>query len=77
MPRSSRLPSSDGRLSISSRVYGWRGSVQDVVDRAELDQLAGVQDADGVGELGDQAHVVADQDDRRAEPLLDPAERHA
>ena len=47
--------------SLRIRVAGTR---QDVVDRPDLDEAAGVHDADEIGELGDQAHVVADQDDR-------------
>ena len=49
--------------------------VHDLVDGRELDQLAGVHDAHLVGELGDQAHFMADEDDRGAGLLLQPAQR--
>ena len=36
--------------------------------------LAGAHHGDALGELGHQAHVVADQDDRGAELVLDLAQ---
>ena len=47
----------------------------DLADRRDLDQPAGVHHAEPIDELRHQAHVVADQDDRRAELLLHAAER--
>ena len=47
-------------------VYGIRGAVEDLVDRARLDDPPGVHDRDPVGEAGDHAEVVGDHDDRRA-----------
>ena len=69
-PASCPLRSSDGRLAISSCVYGWRGAAMISRDRRDLDQPAGVHHAEPVDELRHQAHVVADQDHRRAELLL-------
>ena len=71
MPRRTAFSSSDGRLAISSWVYGCIGVGEDVAHAADLDQLAGVHDAEAVDELRHQAHVVADQDDGRAQLLLD------
>src|ERR1700680_1353367 len=43
---------------------------QDVIHRTLFDQSAGVQDTDRVCELGDQSHVVPDQQHRGVQPLL-------
>ena len=51
----------------------WR--IQQVLDRTLLDQSPGVEHADGIGELGDQAHVVADEQYRGMQSLLQAAER--
>ena len=59
-----------GRLSISPTVYGWRGVAEDRVHVAELDDLAGVHDDHAVGQLGDQAEVVRDQDRRGVRLVL-------
>ena len=49
----------------------------DVGDRRHLDKSAGIHDAEPVDELRHEAHVVADQDDRRAQFLLHPRQgRH-
>jgi hypothetical protein len=47
---------------------------EDRADRGELDQPAGVHDAEAVRELGHQPHVVAHQDDRGAQVGLGPGE---
>ena len=65
-------PSSRARLFISPTVYGWRGESKIVKTSRELDDAAGVHDDDAVGELGDQAEVVRDQDDRRVRLLAAP-----
>ena len=44
---------------------------EDRPDAANFGKRAGVHDAEPVDELGHQPHVVADQDDRRAEFFLD------
>ena len=44
--------------------------VEDLVDARELDHAAGVHDDDPVGELGDQAEVVRDEDGRGVRLLL-------
>ena len=43
---------------------GVLGVVEDLVERALLDDLPGVHDEDAVGDLGDHAEVVGDQDHR-------------
>ena len=45
---------------------GMRGPIEHVVDRAVLDDAAGIHDADLVGEPGDHRQVVRDPDQRRA-----------
>ena len=45
-------------------MYGWRGSLQDLVDRALLDEPARVEHADARAHLRDHAEVVADEEHR-------------
>ena len=40
--------------------------VQDLVGRAELDEAALLHDGDAVGDLGDDAEIVRDEEDTRA-----------
>ena len=47
-------------------VYGCCGSANKLRDTRALDDAAGVHHDDVVGELGDDAEVVRDEDDRRA-----------
>ena len=56
-------------------VYGCCGVGEQLVDRRLLDLAAGVHHEHAVGDLGDDAEVVGDQDDRRAEPLADVAQQ--
>ena len=72
LPFWSALP---GRGIAPSRpiVYGCCGSREELVDRRLLDLASGVHDEHAVGDVGDDAEVVRDQDDRRAEPLADVA----
>ena len=51
-------------------MYGCCGSLEEGVDRRLLDDPAAVHDDDVVGELGDDAEVVRDHDDRHVELLL-------
>ena len=52
-------------------MYGVVRSREDLVDRSLLRDSAGVHDDDVVGDLGDDAEVVGDHDDRRVELLLE------
>ena len=54
-------------------MYGCCGSGEELVHRRLLDLPAGVHDEHAVGDVGDDAEVVRDQDDRRPEPLADVA----
>src|SRR4051812_32172748 len=47
----------------------------DVVDRRLLDHLAGVHDRDPVGDVGDHAHVVRDQDQAHVALVLEFGEQ--
>ena len=64
---------SSSRGSDASRpcVYGWRGSVEDLVDRSHLDLAACVHHHHPFGDSGDDAEVVRDQHDARVHPVLD------
>ena len=62
--RRSWSESSRARLFMSPSVYGCRGSSKKRVDVAQLDHAPCVHDDHAVGELGDQAEVVRDEDDR-------------
>ena len=48
----------------------------DLRDRRDLHQAAGIHHAEPVDELRHQSHVVADQNDRRAKFLLHAGKRH-
>ena len=74
MPWNAPFRASDGRVAISIRVYGWLRLGEDLADRRDLHQPAGVHDAEAVDELGHQPHVVADQDDRGAQLRLGPGQ---
>ena len=50
------------------------GVGEDLLDAVDLDDLAGAHHGDAVGELGHQPHVVADQDHRGADIVLDLAQ---
>ena len=50
------------------------GVVEDLLERAGLDDLARVHDEDAVGDVGDDAEVVSDQDRRQAALLVQPAQ---
>ena len=52
-----------------------RGRMDDRLDRADLDDPAGVHHGDAVAGLGDHAHVVGDQHDRRAVLLAQALEQ--
>ena len=54
--------------SSSPSVYGWSGSASTSGVRPRLDDPARVHDADVLAELPDHRQVVADEDDREAEP---------
>ena len=47
----------------------------DVGDRCDLNEPAGIHDAEPFNELRHQPHVVADQDDGRAQFLLHARQR--
>ena len=49
--------------------------MDDGIDRADLDDPAGIHHRDPVAGLGDHAHVVGDQHDRRAVLLAEPLEQ--
>ena len=70
----SRRPRPRHRTEQSPGV-GVLRAVEDVGLRTLLDGPAGVHDQDPVGELGDDPHVVGDQDDRRAVVSAQPAEQ--
>ncbi len=53
---------------------GVAGGGEERVDRRVLDLAAGVEDGDPVGEAGDDAEVVGDQEDRGAGAVPDPLE---
>ena len=48
---------------------GVRGSANSSARRRLLDDVAAIHHDDPVGHVGDDAHVVGDQHDRRAEPV--------
>ena len=61
------------RGSASSRAaprIGMSGAVEQIVGARLLDLAPGIHHDHAVGILGDDAHVMRDQDDRRAERLL-------
>ncbi len=51
------------------------GRVEDLLDRARLDDDAVLHHHDAVGEVGDDAHVVRDEDDRRVEARVQVAQQ--
>jgi hypothetical protein len=51
------------------------GVVEDLVLHPALDDAAGVHHHHAVGDVGDHAHVVGDEDDRRVEVALEPADQ--
>ena len=51
----------------------WR--LKNVANLADFDQLPAVHDANAVDELCHEPHVVSDQQNGRAQSLLDVAER--
>ena len=59
-----------GRDASSPTVYGWRGRSKISTHRPLLDDPAEVHDEHAVAELGDDAEVVRDQDQRQ--PVLGP-----
>ena len=75
MPLNTPRRASEGRLEISMLRVGVAGRREDVPHRADLHEPARIHDADAVRELRHQAHVVPDEDDGRADLLLDLAER--
>ena len=50
-------------------------AVEDVLDLAGLDRLAGIHDRDAVAGLEDQAEIVRHEDHRRAELLAEPLDQ--
>ena len=71
-PGISRSPPSAWRAGLgtaSSRpwVYGWLWLANSASVRRLLDDAAGVHDHDPVGDVGDHAQVVGDEQDRRAD----------
>ena len=63
-----------GTAPSSPIVYGCCGCAKSSSHRRLLRLPAGVHHHDPVGEVGDDAEVVRDQDDRRAEPLAELAQ---
>ena len=46
--------------------------LEDAVDRAKLGDFPGVHDGDAIGDLGDHAHIMGDENDRRAQLIAYP-----
>ena len=69
-PRRAR-PVDPGQRAEQAPGVGVLGVVEDLVERARLDDLAGVHDHDPVGDLGDHAEVVGDHDHRHPELLAE------
>ena len=64
-----------GSASSSPSVYGCCGCANSSSGRRLLDGAAGVHDQDPVGDVGDDAEVVGDEQDRGAEPLAEVAQQ--
>src|SRR6266568_3180568 len=45
---------------------GMRRSGEKLIDRGDLDDLAGIHDSDAIGDRGDDAEIVSDEDHRHA-----------
>ena len=69
--RGTRLGTAESRL----RVYSMVGVRRMAVERAGLDQPAVAHDSDAVGDLGDHAHVVGDEQHRGAVIALQVADQ--
>ena len=74
-PARARTVRAAGAPASSSRVYGFCGAVEDVEDRRLLDDCAVLQHRHVVGDLADDAEVVADPDHRGAEVALQLADQ--
>ena len=64
-----------GQRAEQAPGVGVLGVVEDLVERALLDDLARVHDQHPVGDLGDDAEVVGDQDRRQAALAVEPLEQ--
>ena len=67
---SSAALSSRGTDFMQAERIGMARLLEQRLDRGLLDLAAGIHDDDPLRRLGDDAEVVGDEDDRRAEPLF-------
>ncbi len=66
------LTSSDGRLLIRSLAVGVERIAEQLGGGGDLHEIAGIHDADAIGDLGHQSHVVANEEHRGSKILADP-----